>query len=111
MMLQKTTYRMIRLTFILFLLLSCVLLMVPQPAFPFTNMCGVAMDPSFPPEEDETEECEECPEACQKSPCTVAKGNYSTSVVDIQIPTRGFPLKVIRKYKTNRAVDGLLGYG
>lgn len=111
MMLQKTTYRMIRLTFILFLLLSCGLLLVPQSAFPFTNMCGVAMDPSFPPEEDETEECEECPEACQKSPCTVAKGNYSTSVVDIQIPTRGFPLKVIRKYKTNRAVDGLLGYG
>ena len=88
--------RLFQLTFSIFnlsLFLSVVFVFL-QPRIVEAQMCVAAMEPAKPPEEDEDEACKKSPECCKKSPRTVAKGNYGFSVVDLQIPTRGFPLTI-----------------
>ena len=95
----------------LFLLLLSGLISLATPQRASAQWCIEPLEGANPPEEDEDEKCKKCKTACKKSPCTVAKGNYGFSIVDLQIPTRGFPLSIKRTYSSSRTVDGLLGRG
>src|SRR5262249_29426775 len=75
-----------------------------------SGLCGFAVDPKDVNEEEDPR-CEECLCNCYKSPSSVQKGNYTTSSLDLQIATRGLPIIVSRRYKTDKAIDGLMGYG
>jgi hypothetical protein len=54
--------------------------------------------------------CQPCL-SCQRSPCYVASGAYTTDATDLQIPTTGFPITVARLYQTTHLIDGESGYG
>jgi RHS repeat-associated protein len=63
-----------------------------------------------PPPQSATCEPQEC-NKCKKSPCYVSSGVYTTSAVDLQIPTAGFPLELSRSYSSFNRFDGPLGVG
>ncbi|MCI0441970.1 DUF6531 domain-containing protein [bacterium] len=48
---------------------------------------------------------------CTGSPCYVGTGDYSFSLTDLQLPTRGFPIEVTRVYDSINVVDGIMGKG
>jgi YD repeat-containing protein len=98
--------------FQLMFLFLCIFAVLSMPKrIEAQGWCIEPIESPKPPEEDEDEKCKKCKTACKKSPCTVAKGNYGFSVVDLQIPTRGFPLTIKRTYNSSKAVDGLFGRG
>ena len=98
------------LLYFLFLLFISLIMLSPERV-EAQGWCVSPLEIGEPGEEEEDEKCKKCKEACKKSPCTVAKGNYGFSIVDLQIPTRGFQLSAKRSYNSSRAVDGLFGRG
>jgi RHS repeat-associated protein len=107
-----TEKKMIKASTLIGLLLLAFFWFAPQVAHAdLTGYCGWPIDPNQPPEEEEKEICKKCSGGCQKSPCSVDKGNYFTSAVDLLIPTRGFPLTLKREYASDRGIDGFFGYG
>ena len=53
--------------------------------------------------------CSDCDQTCAASPNFIAVGNYFFSVTDLQLPTRGLPLRLLRSYDSARMIDGPFG--
>ncbi|MCI0557638.1 MAG: DUF6531 domain-containing protein, partial [Nitrososphaera sp.] len=74
--------------------------------------CGQVLTPPNPPPPDQPPPCCECEDGpCQGSPNYVSTGNYSTSAIDLNLPTRGFSLTNVRTYDSVRLIDGPFGIG
>lgn len=71
------------------------------------SACSAPGTPNAPPPEPPN--C--CKPYCTGSPCYVKSGDYQMNWQDLQMPTRGIPLSVGRNYDSQRALDGLFGFG
>src|ERR1700759_2910443 len=96
-----------------------VLSLAPRPvaADGFCNNAVMPCDPGdptsacyVPPEPPALCEPRDC-NKCTKSPCYTATGIYVNDAVDLELITAGKGLFLSRRYQTNHAIDGDLGYG
>lgn len=84
------------------------------------NFCNNAVPPCnpneigspcyVPPPPDDRCEPIDC-KYCTKSPCYVGSGVYTTSAVDLAIPTNGFSVTASRLYQSSQRIDGQTGFG
>jgi RHS repeat-associated protein len=79
--------------------------------------CAQGLTPPDPGPPDQPPPCCDClqaagmtlPPQCTGSPAYPYSGNYATSSLDLQVPTRGFPLALYRNYDSVRMIDGPFG--
>jgi RHS repeat-associated protein len=95
-------------------LLVCSLTAAAPNAAAQSTFCQVPSRPPAPPAPPTTPSiCDQNPEChlCDRSPCYVATGTYTTWDNDLTIRTMSSPISVTRHYDTGRLVDGPLGIG